>query len=92
MTDLDDLYARACRDLNTDLGTRLRESDDAPFRHVDGVTYLDAPLPGRWHRCKPQTFLDWCGAVVSRCACGGYRNSKLGNRWRDKNSRRRGLP
>jgi hypothetical protein len=60
--------------------------------NVDGVTYLNAPLPRRWHRCKPQT-IGYFGALgtVYRCACGGYRNSKLGRRWRDRNSRRQGF-
>ena len=45
---------------------------------VDGVWWYDAPLPRRWHRCRPWTVGLVDGghlgpAVVQRCACGGMR-------------------
>jgi hypothetical protein len=54
---------------------------------LGGVDWMDAPLPPRFHRCKPQTR----GGVnrftrVYRCACGGV--SMDGRYWDEKNDRR----
>jgi hypothetical protein len=59
-----------------------------PHRHVDGVPWYEAPLPRRFHRCRPQTsgragHFDF----VDRCACGAIRwNARY---WLERNSRLR---
>jgi hypothetical protein len=56
--------------------------------HQDGIPWHEAPLPRRWHRCKPWTV----GAtttlgLVQRCACGAV---YVNGHWYNKNQRRRG--
>lgn len=50
--------------------------------HVDGISWFDAPVPPRWHRCKVQT----AGLGAQRCACGAIRRSGL-RHWMERNSR-----
>lgn len=52
----------------------------------DGVDWIDAPLPRRWHRCKAQV-QGWVGGPVARCACGGI--SRDGRYWLERNARRK---
>ena len=54
--------------------------------HVDGVSWLDAPIPRRFHKCEPQTIGRHNGRVISRCACGASRLDEFA--WFNKNSRR----
>jgi len=54
--------------------------------HLDGVEWLHAPLPWRWHKCKPQTRGVIGFETVYRCACGAISNNGLD--WIEKNSRR----
>ena len=55
---------------------------------LDGVSWHKAPLPGRWHRCRPQTRGNAAGPFIDRCACGAYRFD--GDRfWVHKNWRRK---
>jgi hypothetical protein len=53
---------------------------------LDGVSWFDAPVPSRWHRCTAQTkgfFRD--SGVVHRCACGAI--SRGDGYWMERNSR-----
>jgi hypothetical protein len=53
-----------------------------------GVLWADAPLPRRWHRCRPQT-RGWIRAgYTERCACGAGRLAAHG-RWAWRNERRK---
>jgi hypothetical protein len=56
--------------------------------HRDGIPWHQAPLPRRWHRCRPQTS-GWIRADrFERCACGAGRFDGAGP-WLDRNSRRK---
>lgn len=50
--------------------------------------WLAAPIPPRWHRCRPVTTTPFRGRVIYRCACGGVAIGKP-RFWLEKNSRRR---
>lgn len=56
--------------------------------HTNGTDWFEAPLPRRFHRCRPWTFGFGGGLTyVERCACGAIR---LDHRvWLERNSRRR---
>lgn len=56
------------------------------IRHVDGKTWWhDAPIPKRWHRCRP-----WTTAFgTDRCACGGLRRHDCPPYWIYRNARRK---
>jgi hypothetical protein len=54
------------------------------IEHVGGISWREAPIPRRWHRCWTQT----SGHGVRRCACGALSYDDL-PRWIEKNSRRR---
>ena len=58
------------------------------LEHLDGVGWFDAPLPPRFHRCRPQTRA-WTGYVdrVYRCPCGAI--SEDGKHWLEKNQTRK---
>lgn len=57
--------------------------------HLDGVAWADAPLPRRFHRCRPQTKGTTGFFIrVQRCACGAYRDNYL--IWIRRNERRHG--
>lgn len=43
----------------------------------DGVRWDEAPLPRRWHRCRPQTTGLIGSLWVSRCACGALRDDTM---------------
>lgn len=63
------------------------------IEHFDGIPWYDAPIPRRWHRCKPQsrTCFDagWAGRdAIERCACGAIRYQR--GVWIRRNDRRRG--
>lgn len=59
--------------------------------HADGDWWYEAPLPRRWHRCRPHTsaLTTMRGRVfdIDRCACGAMRFS--GGPWTDRNQRRK---
>jgi hypothetical protein len=57
--------------------------------HLDGVPWYDAPVPPRFHRCKPQTRGWYKTSFIERCACGAIR-SQGSYGWISKNERRRG--
>jgi hypothetical protein len=57
------------------------------IEELDGIHWTDAPLPPRWHRCKPQTRGYATGEFVQRCACGAV--WILGG-WTNRNERRKG--
>jgi hypothetical protein len=68
-------------------------SDVIRIEHLDGVDWMNAPLPRRWHRCRPQSRMwepKW--GVLYRCACGASTDTEgLAHEWWDhRNSRRRG--
>lgn len=59
------------------------------LEHRNGVDWIKAPLPRRWHRCFAQSrgfVLDerHGPATIERCACGGV---NLGDGWFDRNRR-----
>jgi hypothetical protein len=58
--------------------------------NTKGVFWYDAPLPRRWHRCKP-----WTNIITirkSHCACGAwsYYDGHHKKVWVGKNCRRNG--
>jgi hypothetical protein len=59
--------------------------------HVDGTWWYEAPLPRRWHRCRPHTsaLVTTGGQAlhIDRCACGAMRSGS--GPWADRNQRRR---
>ena len=59
------------------------------IKHLDGIPWHEAPLPPRFHRCKPQT-KGWVGfSQVNRCACGAIKDVGTQRGWCEKNSRRK---
>ena len=54
---------------------------------LGGVPWHKAPLPRRWHRCRPQTRGMMAGGYVERCPCGAIRLSTSGP-WGRKNQTR----
>lgn len=66
------------------------ESDDGKTEVWDrgGVSWHEAPIPSRWHRCQVQTYgyLNWF-ELVERCACGAIRMD--GRSWLSRNERRK---
>jgi hypothetical protein len=63
--------------------------EDATVRleHLDGVDWIDAPIPWRWHGCWAQTRGRLHGIPIDRCACGAVRHR--GGPWLERNSRRK---
>jgi hypothetical protein len=55
--------------------------------HLDGAAYDDAPIPGRWHRCWPQTRIHGHGETDLFCPCGGQKTAGRWN-WVFRNTRR----
>lgn len=56
--------------------------------HLEGVAWYDAPLPRRWHLCRPQTRGSFRALYSERCACGATRLG-IDRFWAERNSRRR---
>lgn len=56
------------------------------LEHLGGIGWSDAPVPHRWHRCRPQT-RGWMQCFVERCACGATRLDQ--SHWMQRNQRRR---
>lgn len=58
------------------------------IEHLNGVSWIRALKPRRWHRCKPQT-RGATGTInlIERCACGAIRLD--GRYWFERNSRSR---
>lgn len=58
---------------------------------LDGVDWFRAPIPHRWHSCRPQSRGTNKYGYVERCACGGY-NIRAADKpvWTYRNTRRRG--
>lgn len=50
-------------------------------------SWSTAPLPRRWHRCRPDTEGFVYGLFIERCACGALRVN--GSYWMWKNDRRK---
>lgn len=60
---------------------------------LDGVSWHEAPIPRRWHKCWVQTW-GWLGYFdrVQRCACGAIRcvdPVEGPGLWGERNQRRR---
>lgn len=58
------------------------------INHVHGIPWYEAPIPRRWHKCRPQT-TGWVGyfTPVLRCACGAIKYDR--DKWRNKNTRKK---
>ena len=56
------------------------------LEHLNGVDWINAPLPPPVHLCQPQTRARFgsAGELVERCACGAMRTGSL---WLQRNSR-----
>lgn len=71
-------------------GAFIKTYDDEHGRtqifDLDGVSWHDAPIPERRHKCSTQTkgYINYFTSVY-RCACGAI--SKDGRRWDERNSR-----
>jgi hypothetical protein len=59
----------------------------AGWAYRGGIPWNLAPLPRRWHRCRPW-HTGYLGQRIERCACGATR-SDIANFWHGKNARRR---
>jgi hypothetical protein len=70
------------------LGQLPLPPDLSGLYNLGGVPWWEAPIPRRWHRCKPQT-KGWSGRMVFRCACGASAVDDT-RHWFDRNQRRRG--
>ena len=62
------------------------------IEHLNGVSWKDAPIPLRWHKCWVQT-RGWSGLFhrIYRCPCGAI-TEYLGHdnvAWDERNSRRK---
>lgn len=64
-----------------------RKNGEIAELHTDDIKYTEAPLPRRWHRCKPWSVYLLPTGMVDCCACGATR-LRLGG-WRKRNSRRK---
>ena len=67
-----------------------RSKRDAGIKDRGGVSWHEAPLPPRWHRCSGSSVRrDALGMLnFERCACGASRIDGCG--WIERNSRRKG--
>lgn len=55
--------------------------------HTNGIPFWEAPLPWRWHRCQPWSWMNIPAmGLIQRCACGAIRRDQ--GTWIEKNSRR----
>lgn len=63
-------------------------TDHTGTHHIDGIRFDRAPLPPRWHRCRPWTIGHGGYGPLFRCACGALQLAGT-RRWVGKNSRRR---
>lgn len=53
--------------------------------------WYNAPLPRRWHRCRPHNSgITALGRLAERCVCGGIRLGGPPHPWLERNARRRG--
>lgn len=68
--------------------TTMNELTEWRIEHRDGISYEDAPLPRRWHRCSPWTTGRKPSGVIFRCACGAIAYSDT-SEWFWVNDRRR---
>lgn len=72
----------------------VRQPNAPETRHRGGLPWDVAPIPPRWHSCRPQTVeLYREGGVLTgtfRCACGAV-TDRTGI-WRRRNIRRRSDP
>ena len=57
---------------------------------LDGVSWSDAPLPPRIHKCSAQTRGRDGFRIVLRCPCGGINDTGGHGLWVFKNERRKG--
>lgn len=64
------------------------ERTRADLLGTGGDRWWQAPLPRRWHRCRAWTMGRVDGALIMRCACGGFRFASE-RFWMDRNSRRK---
>lgn len=66
--------------------------DGSPFgitmKTLDGVDWMNAPLPPTRHTCWPQLIGETGIDTVHRCACGAIKNAREGWGWHERNSRR----
>ncbi len=72
----------------SDVWVRTYENGLEYVEALDGIDWMDAPLPRRWHRCKAQlrgSFRDW--EFTYRCACGAVSFDQW--HWMERNSRRK---
>lgn len=54
--------------------------------HRDATPWHRAPIPRRWHRCRPWTIGTGSYGTVYRCACGALSNDA--KHWIQRNERR----
>lgn len=73
---------------STDEWTRFYSDGIYYAEHRGGVSWYDAPVPRRWHRCRPQNRAYFAASgYVERCACGAIRGNF--GPWAERNSRLR---
>lgn len=67
-----------------------REGQTTEIHNLDGVPWHEAPIPRRFHRCRPQTMGLIGFTWIARCACGALRyEDSPDSPWLDRNARRR---
>jgi hypothetical protein len=75
-------------------GRWMREPGAPDLRHRGGIPWDAAPIPHRWHACRPQTVQLYGehGVLTGtcRCACGAV-TDRTGT-WRFRNTRRQRDP
>jgi hypothetical protein len=69
-------------------GVRTFDNGLEYLETTDGVDWLHAPLPRRWHRCRAWARGRFSGDMVYRCACGAISFDQ--RYWMERNSRRKG--
>lgn len=89
---MDETLAKQLEYLAAHMERLLREDEEDKAEEarnsVGGVSWADAPIPSRFHRCYAHT-TGWAGFdQVQRCACGAIRNTRFRG-WLEKNSRRK---
>jgi hypothetical protein len=57
------------------------------MEHLGGIPFYQAPIPARFHFCKPQTRATIKGKFVEWCSCAAYRNDR--GPWQERNTARR---
>lgn len=87
---IDDNDSRWIRHVPEREGASVEDFSDTVIYDFDGISWHEAPVPRRLHRCRPQTYGLIGFSLYVRCACGAI--SPDGDPWLERNSRRKVKP